>query len=109
MESQAGGAEENQGTWALRAALVGRNGVGLRCAGEVNGGLVVVVVDVPEVHHHVEGVGQHQEEDEGGDQSHQHCRGQEGCAVGRRRELPRKHVEGLELQMLVRNTRGTRC
>lgn len=72
--------------------------LGLRAAGKVDGGFVFfVAVDVLEVHHHVQGVGQDEEQDQRRYQSHQDGRRQEGGAVAGRRELVRLHVEGLDL------------
>lgn len=72
--------------------------LGLRAAGKVDGGFVFfVAVDVLEVHHHVQGVGQDEEQDQGRYQSHQDGRRQERGAVAGRRELVRLHVEGLDL------------
>lgn len=72
--------------------------LGLGTAGEVDGGFVFfVAVDVLEVHHHVEGVGQHQQQDQGRHQAHQDGRRQEGGAVAGRRKLVRLYVEGLDL------------
>lgn len=66
------------------AVIVGVFGVW----GEVDVGLVVVfVLDVFEVDDHVQGVGQDQQQDEGGDEAHEDGGGQEGGAVTGRREF----------------------
>ena len=68
-------------------------------AREVDGGfMLLVAVDVLQVDHHMQGVGQHQEQDERGHQAHQDGRGQEGGTVAGRRKLLRLHVEGLDLE-----------
>lgn len=58
----------------------------------------IVTIDVFEVDDHVQGVGQDQEQDEGGDEAHQDRWRQEGGAVTRRRKLPRGDVECLNLR-----------
>lgn len=60
--------------------------------------LLVVVLDVLQVDHHVQGVGQHQQQDEGCDEAHQDGRGQDGGAVARGREFTKAHVERLDLR-----------
>ncbi len=56
--------------------------LGLRGAGEVDGGLVLfVTVNVLEVDDHVQGVGQHQQQNQRGDQAHQDGWSEEGCTV----------------------------
>lgn len=64
----------------------------------VDFGLVfVVVLDVFQMDDHVEGVGQDQQQDEGGDEAHQDGRSQEGGAVARRGKFTRGDVERLNL------------
>lgn len=71
---------------------------------KVNVGLVFVVpFDVFQVDDHVKGVGQDQQQDEGGDEAHQDGRGQEGGTVSGRREPTGAHVEGLDLEKETKN------
>lgn len=66
--------------------------------GEVDVSFVfVLVLDVFQVDDHVQGIGQHQQQDEGSDQPHQDGRRHEGGADGRRRESIGGDVECLNL------------
>lgn len=69
--------------------------------GEVVGLVFFVVLDVLQVDHHVQGVGQDQQQDEGSDEAHQNGRRHEGGADARGRKSTGGDVEGLDL------TRGT--
>lgn len=60
--------------------------------------LLVVMLDVFQVDHHVQGVGQNQQQDEGRDEAHQDGWGQDGGAVARRRKLTNGDVERLDLR-----------
>lgn len=59
--------------------------------------MLFVAVDVLEVHHHVQSVGQHQQQDERGDQAHQDGRREESGAVAGRRKLAGLDVKRLDL------------
>lgn len=63
--------------------------------------LVVVVLDVFQVDDHVQGVGQNQQQDQGGDEAHQDGRGQDCGAVARRRKPPFTDVECLDLNTSI--------
>lgn len=60
--------------------------------------MFIIMLYVFQVDDHVQGVGQDQQQDEGGDEAHQDGRCQEGGAVARRRKLPRGDIERLNLR-----------
>lgn len=66
---------------------------------EVDVGFVLLVMlNVFQVDEHVQGIGQHQQQDEGGDEAHQDGWRQEGGTVARRRKLSWGDAEGLNLR-----------
>lgn len=59
--------------------------------------MLFVAVDVLEVDHHVQGVGQDEQQDQRRDEAHEDGRGEEGGTVAGRGELVRVNVERLNL------------
>lgn len=71
---------------------------GFCASGEVDGGLVLfIAVDVLEVDHHVQGVGEDEQQDQWRDETHEDGRGEERGAVAGWRELVRVDIERLNL------------
>lgn len=72
----------------------------LRHTWEVDSGLVLFIsVNVLEVDYHVQGIGQHQQQNQRCDESHQDGWGKEGCAVTGRGKFVGLNIEGLDLRM----------
>lgn len=56
------------------------------------------MLNVFQMDHHVQGVGQDEQQDEGGDEAHEDGRRQEGGAITCRRKFTSGDVEGLNLK-----------
>lgn len=60
--------------------------------------MLIVMLNVFQMDDHVQGIGQDEQQDEGGDKAHEDGRRQESSTVTRRRKFTGSDVEGLNLK-----------